>query len=534
MSNILLGPILGIESDDSFTVIIFTKQEFKNLQLQLFVSNDRSRINPEIVRQLQTGYYYKFRIFLDVPPSDIIVSYSLYNVSNQRLSNQYGKDFWTFEVPGRDTHIRVFKCSCNGISHIRASDLEEENFKMWRKMEAVHRDFKGHCLIMSGDQVYADSLWEEVEYLNNISYILEDKAKVAGFQLGTTRGKLEQELRIFYEKLYIDNWSNKSMSNIMASIPSAMMWDDHDIFDGYGSHEPELQESELFKSIFKIASEYFLLFQIRGNTNQSLINLGNNHYSLHFCYRNYEFVIMDHRSFRTRNRIMNAIQYNDIELSLSVKTITNGNQENRILSFVSPVPISHFYYTEFLRNVAALKGVNDFRKAAMDDTIDQWSHPNHRDEQEKILSLIFRMGARKGYRYVCILSGDVHSAGAARVESENTFIVENTMYYNCVSQLIASSIIHPPSDSFLVTMLRWFTRSKSKIPFHKLFLKNFGATKQKTIHRRNFMVIAKKEGTALKTYLYLDLQNEKGSDTEYSYTLPLFTQKLEILRNSTS
>jgi hypothetical protein len=51
---------------------------------------------------------------------------------------------------------------------------------------------------------------------------------------------------------------------MFASVPTLMMWDDHDIFDGWGSYSPERQQSEVFQGIFNIAREYFYLFQRQG------------------------------------------------------------------------------------------------------------------------------------------------------------------------------------------------------------------------------------------------------------------------------
>lgn len=40
-----------------------------------------------------------------------------------------------------------------------------------------------------------------------------------------------------------------------------MMWDDHDIFDGWGSYPPELQNCPVFSGIFFVARKFYLLFQ---------------------------------------------------------------------------------------------------------------------------------------------------------------------------------------------------------------------------------------------------------------------------------
>ncbi|HPE71554.1 MAG TPA: hypothetical protein PK018_05160 [Candidatus Competibacter sp.] len=39
----------------------------------------------------------------------------------------------------------------------------------------------------------------------------------------------------------------------MASIPSIAMWDDHDIFDGWGSYDEERQNCPVYQGIYPIA-----------------------------------------------------------------------------------------------------------------------------------------------------------------------------------------------------------------------------------------------------------------------------------------
>lgn len=53
---------------------------------------------------------------------------------------------------------------------------------------------------------------------------------------------LPNQLDRFYDELYQRCWSKPDMSLMLATIPSVMMWDDHDIFDGWGSYPDALQQ----------------------------------------------------------------------------------------------------------------------------------------------------------------------------------------------------------------------------------------------------------------------------------------------------
>ena len=69
---------------------------------------------------------------------------------------------------------------------------------------------------------------------------------------------MRHQIEGFYEKLYLERWNIPVMSGIFASIPSVMMWDDHDIFDGWGSYPDDLQACDVYQAIFKSPSEKFM------------------------------------------------------------------------------------------------------------------------------------------------------------------------------------------------------------------------------------------------------------------------------------
>ena len=70
--------------------------------------------------------------------------------------------------------------------------------------------------------------------------------------------ELEARIEDYYLNLYADRWLSKERggwdaktkpldaAQAMARTPTVMMWDDHDIFDGWGSYSCEMQHSPLF------------------------------------------------------------------------------------------------------------------------------------------------------------------------------------------------------------------------------------------------------------------------------------------------
>ncbi|CAF3856056.1 unnamed protein product, partial [Rotaria sordida] len=59
-----------------------------------------------------------------------------------------------------------------------------------------------------------------------------------------------------------EHWEYRpEMKRALGSIPSIMMWDDHDIFDSAGSYLPLLHQSPIMKGLFEMTQKIRLLFQ---------------------------------------------------------------------------------------------------------------------------------------------------------------------------------------------------------------------------------------------------------------------------------
>lgn len=139
---------------------------------------------------------------------------------------------------------------------------------------------------------------------------------------------------------------------MMASVPSIMIWDDHDIVDGWGSYPESLQSSEVFQHIFATAKRYFSLIQARTSFNSALF--GTDHFSQHVSFRNYEIMVLDNRSYRTANNVMSEQQYDDLATELNAvlfKNIPVAIAQERVLCFLLPVPIAHINYASIVERI---------------------------------------------------------------------------------------------------------------------------------------------------------------------------------------
>lgn len=526
--KLLLGPILGIESESTYT-IVFVSNEENNFQLVWLFDGVQKRSFPQIVKKLDSGVYYRFIIQIDLIQKEQQCKYWIENQIGEQVSNKYS-DLWMFSIPGEKDVPRIYSCSCNGITKKDPDKYSPEDIERWKELIKTHDQYPGHILIMTGDQVYADSLWETIPYFDKIEKTLKDKNLLANHQIsGKNLSDLRSQLNFFYENLYFKSWGYEAMAKAMASIPSIMIWDDHDIFDGYGSHEIEIQESQIVSEIYRTAEKYFSLFQIRTKKNVSLINPNGNHFASNLHFRNFEILVFDGRSQRTTSQVHSNDQYNEIKLHFNKISNIETNMENpkqpKVLLVVTAVPVSHFYYTGIIREAASWKGKNDFRKASKDDTIDQWSHPNHKLEHKQFLDMLCNLGDALCVEYVCILSGDVHSGGVARAFSDlpNEHSKINEAKYHCISQIISSPMVHSSHSWIQKNLLLLLTRSVSKIEGYELKIKNFGDSGSKTIHEKNFVVIYKKENRGLEAFIYSESLPSKKRPN-HNYMIPKFYQ----------
>lgn len=122
-----------------------------------------------------------------------------------RVVRQTRGTFRTMPVPGSmaDVLFCVVSCSTAAVEGL------------WGPFGDFIESAKPHFVLMMGDQVYID----------------EDEPNVVRDHLDSKPAVRRKALA---EK-YCLNWSREPVRRVMANVPIYMMWDDHDIRDGWGS-----------------------------------------------------------------------------------------------------------------------------------------------------------------------------------------------------------------------------------------------------------------------------------------------------------
>lgn len=487
---IVLGPLLGVESDNEYTVCALIDNNLLPEQTCFTLIVNGHIYLPESIKQVLSVYIYlKFKFEI------IALSNSFQNFNYKICYNEipimtrHKSNVFRFQITPLNYIPSIAFVSCNGSHSIYPADIPKDHFNGWEKILLTKPDY----LIFGGDQIYADSLFRKV---HDLSLYVQNHNKPIGNDLIT-------KIHHFYLKLYIDSWSNSKLALALATIPNFMTWDDHDIFDGFGSYDDNLQNSPIFKKIFEIASIYYELFQLRTDNNTTLYEKP--FFSFQLKIRNYWFICPDTRSNRGMKTVLSSVQYENLKYLLSNNNIHNTN--NSVIAFVLPIPIAHRDYHSNVDKLSILftkifykDPLINLKRSINDDLNDHWDHPNHQNEQTKMLNLIFEFGYKQKPKYLLILSGDVHSSGAARIDCFD----ENNNLTGTAMQIVSSPIVNNPVSKFKSTILRLITNNKRQIENYKLDLKNFGNFKEPNITRRNFILIYHIPDKNLNTALFLE------------------------------
>jgi PhoD related phosphatase len=347
-----------------------------------------------------------------------------------------GGQRWRIRLPAVGGPLRIAFTACNGYEDERTGSASPGRNRLWRKLAAEHARDPFHLLLHGGDQLYADSVWQEVPALAAWRRLPARRRLAAPFT-----PDMAEAVADYYFARYCWLWEQPELAPILPAIPSLMMWDDHDIFDGWGSHDPEWQACPVFRGIYAAAREQFALFQLAARPDELPAHGFSDPGGAQFgwAYRLTErigVIAPDLRSERSLERIMGEAGWRAFVAMLE------GLADCRHVLLLSTVPLlnAHEGLLEWLYE--GLPGYQYFQL----DLRDQWRSIFHRDEWLRLLRHLLAFSARTEAR-VTALSGEIHLGALAAAEHAGTKIF----------QLTSSGIVHPPPAASIVAFLDWMS-----------------------------------------------------------------------------
>jgi len=357
-------------------------------------------------------------------------------------------------VPERGGLPRAAFFSCNGGGSADAWNTVSKMarpFACWEDMKEQHQDAQGgfHLLLGGGDQVYADCIWYSSKELMDFRRLaLKDKL-VCELPPG-----FHDEMVARYVELYCERWSGSlGIAPMLARVPGLFTWDDHDIFDGWGSHE-HLQESPWYRALYSAAAVAFEAFQLGELKTPDVTprerKPGQTHYLQTVRFTgdacDLDVVMLDLRSGRTtRVKASGKVEYSVMSdgqwAALDAWRREHGARpeagtKHRHVIVVSSVPLVHLRFGTTAENAG---GIVDLR----DDMLDQWESVVHRGERMRLLMDLFKL-AKESCCAVTVVAGDVHVGARAVIHSQNPEHLLPGRTEARIEQATSSGIVHPP------------------------------------------------------------------------------------------
>ena len=357
-----------------------------------------------------------------------------------------GDRSWRVHLPARTEPLRIAYTACNGIPFTDAGDRTPQRNERWRHLAGRHAVAPFHLLLQGGDQLYADTIWEEVPELHAWQQQMEDDRRRAPFT-----AEMKRHVADYYWARYLELWSQPDLVPLLAAIPSLMMWDDHDIFDGWGSYDTADQASPVYQGIYSIARNCFALFQLAARPDKLPAGLGDRrggHFGYAYRIGDVGIIVPDMRSDRTPTQVMNTANHAWLGQAL------DRCADCRQVLVMTSVPLLHadlsFFerFTVIERLLAKMRALPQQR----DDLIDQWRSIGHRDECGRLLRRLVDFSAATGAR-VTMLSGEIH-LGARGVVRDGEVAID---------QLTSSGIVSPPPPTLITRLFDLLSRGRLRM-----------------------------------------------------------------------
>lgn len=367
--------------------------------------------------------------------------------------------------------VRIAYISCNGQEHGDGDRPAGERNAMWRRLVCEHGRAPFALLLHGGDQLYADEVVRSHPALSSwAASTLPEKVEQAVYP-----DMLEAAENYYFER-YLKLYANTEFAYLGARVPALMMWDDHDIFDGWGSLPERLLDSPVGRGLFDIARRMFMLFQL-GATDDipvgGMVESQSRSLTQTARFPRFSVIAPDLRSERRPTRVLGPAGWAALERALAE---TNRGEPILIMSSV-PLLGPRLSWVEKL--MGALPGLQKYE----DDLRDQWQSRSHRAEWQRMLRTLERRAAEGG-NAVTIVSGEIHLATRGEMPLGNGMTLR---------QLVASGIAHPPPPRLYARSLGLLAVfGESPLPGSRIHLKPLPGHRPIYIAERNYLVLERR------------------------------------------
>jgi len=453
MSNTstILGPFLGHVTTKSIKIWLHLEGLHKNAYVTLHPDKFDADSLANAVFEFRQEDLFTDCVTIDGLKADTKYFYKLWSDSEHKTELPLGDlaktdlFFWTLpDNPAEQIDFIVMSCHNPDVSTADGYD----GYAVWADLpQIVARDSnkKVRFALLVGDQIYADEWAESIR-----------------------KEESEQKRLRLYLDAYRHYWSNKYYRRVMSSLPAVMIWDDHDITDGWGSDIASFVDNGTefkpdWKNLFDSASKAFSVMQASRNPAPLADNPKDDGYD--FCFRvgEWGFVFLD---LRTHRNLKHRRLHTDEQFERVRKWVQDNLRNMQTLFVVSPVVLSHgspvlddlalkwwpwiMRFVEFLGWSPLGKGLaTKFWKSfgdIRDDINDSWGAKDNAEQTDRLLDFLF---ALQNYQVepehrvsVVIVSGDIHTSGYANIYSADQEHAGSSSIPHITSSTVAYTPFH--------------------------------------------------------------------------------------------
>lgn len=584
-SLVVAGPLLNFrgihEGNWLVSALVVTRQDAEK-KLSLTVGGEV--ISP-------TSIVLEDRVFQEIPFTFLRYDLNLQQEEGEKkISYCLEGNTYKIVVPGKGQNPFCLYTSCNMNSLEKAPQTKgcQSN---WRSILKAHKKVRPfHLALAGGDQIYADDILTLPTVQNWLKRLGEPDHFIGGYT-----SAMDKEVVRFFLNLYIKYTTIPYYRKMLSAVPAMNMWDDHDIFNGFGSYAPSLQESAVFQGLRKRSREAYLLFQqhttqleaprrgfFGGRGEASSFRCGLPPLSGFSYLRDLgpiAILASDQRGERTHKNIMSKESYEE-----TFRQLANINTSCQHLYVMCAIPLilpptglakcAEWIYTRMdphkdhgslgrALSFLAPYGVEfDLLKmpSCVTDMRDAWGSRSHLEARNAFLHGLQRFVAQRkkeGHPLrLTLLSGDLHAATAFTLRSfplQNKFQDPNYMV-----QLVSSAVGSPSPSGSESLILNLFLSNEEKIPADPEEGKSGTSTLSQIIKwraapgkesaqepkniivRRNWMTLEVEDSGDLLAHLYVEGVNNSIANpvdpSIYHLTIPrmddVLVEKLEPAQSS--
>lgn len=404
------------------------------------------------------------------------------------LDRRFGRAVWRYDfalpvgvdagyrLGGREYRVatdltktaRIAYVSCNGQENGDIRRPLDERNAMWRRLAAEHRRAPFSLLLQGGDQLYADEVVNQHPGLR-----AWDRCRTSHKQRHDFTPEMREVAERFYLGRYLTLYSQPGIAELCATAPSLMMWDDHDILDGWGSHPRATLESPVGVGLFTVARQAFTLFQLALTATEAEAAGPSLGYAASFP--GFTIVAPDLRSERRPDRVMGEAGWANFERALAA-----GEAGDRLI-LMSSVPALGPRLSWVERLMVVFPGIRKYK----DDLRDQWQSRAHRAEWKRFLQTLERQAVERGRR-ITVVSGEIHLATRGEMPFRDGGMLH---------QLVASGIAHPaPPAGYAIGLGLLATLGEDPLPGQPIVLRPLPGRGWTYAAERNYLVLDRSDG----------------------------------------